>query len=248
MVTALLSVVVLAAIAGCTQAPTRAPAPEPPPAPPETIEIGRSVEGRRIEGVFFPGEGPCVLILGGIHGNEPSSAVLVAALVDRLLQDPAARGGRRILVIPRMNPDGLEKDTRENASGVDLNRNFETRNFTSGGPHGQRPFSEPEARALAEVLDEYDPSCVVSVHGPLTCVDPDGGRSSEILARAMSAVGGLPVKDLNALPGSFGTYAGVERHITMVTYELASKRLPPEAGDEYLEPHIRALLVAIRKG
>ena len=215
---------------------------------PSTIDVGRSVGGRPIEAVVFPGWEPCVMVVGGIHGDEPSSADLAIELVGLLTRDPDAREGRGVVVIPRANPDGLRRGSRGNAHGVDLNRNFKTDNFRASVRHGRNPFSEPESRALANLIERFKPSCVVSVHAPLCCIDLDGGGASGVLASDMGAAGGLPVKALGAMDGSLGTYLGVERGLTMVTYELPRKRYPPGGWGIELERHLQALLVAVLKG
>jgi protein MpaA len=185
-----------------------------------------------------------VLILGGIHGDEPSSSELVLALQRHLLARPGARWGRKVVLVPAANPDGLRLGTRENSRGIDLNRNFPAANFTGARRGGRHPGSEPETRALLRALAEHEPSLVVSVHAPLACVDPDGGPRAHAIARSMARAGGLPVGDLATLPGSLGSYVSTELHRIAITYELADRRLPPDEVGR----HVRALLVAIREG
>ena len=210
-----------------------------------TDELGRSVNGIPIEAVVFPGRKPGILIVGGIHGNERSSSFLVSALAERLENDPAGRGGREVVLIPRANPDGLQKRRRRNAHGIDLNRNFDTWNFRPGGDHGTESLCEPETRALLRAIVRYSPACVVSVHAPLGCVDPDGGEEARKLAEKMSAAGSLPVRDLKPLPGSMGSYVGYELDLEMITYELDRKEVGLAERDSYFAPHIQALMVAI---
>jgi protein MpaA len=227
------------------------PAPEPEAVavePPRRSVIGHSVEGRPIEAIVFGGEAGCVLVLGGIHGDEPVSSALVLRLAEHLEAHAADRSGRRVVVIPRANPDGLAAATRWNARGVDLNRNFAAGNFRPAARHGPEPLSEPETRALTAAIARHAPSCVVSVHGPLECVDPDGGAASRRLARRMAAVSPLPVKDLPEMCGSLGSYAGTQLGRTMVTYELERKSAPSNGADGYFGPHLKALLVAVREG
>jgi len=232
-----------------TIAPALQPEPGPPPAAsgPVTRTIGRTVQGRPIQAHVFEGDQGCVLILGGIHGDEPAGSDLVRRLAVHLEGNPADVGGRRIVLVYRASPDGLAARTRGNARGVDLNRNFSSA-FAPSARNGRRPYSEPETRALVAAIARYRPSCVVSVHGPLNCVDPDGGAASGDLARAMAAVGPLPVKDLPALPGSLGTYCGRTLGLKMITYELDHKAAPRRGASDYLDRHIPALLVAIRRG
>lgn len=213
-----------------------------------TVLLGRSARGLPIDAYVFPGTRPGVFILGGIHGSESAGAALVAALVQGLVQHPEWRAGREVVLIPRANPDGLEAHTRTNANGVDLNRNFATRNFRPRRSHGDWPLSEPETRVVTGAVLRYQPSCVISVHAPLGCIDPDGGSASQRLAQELAAVSGLPVRDLPTLPGSMGTYVGIERNLTMITYELDRPELPPSGLAAYLRPHLIALAVAIHKG
>jgi len=249
---------------GCKSTP---PDAEPPPCPraprlaitdvgraaynssaPCRAELGRSVRGRPIEATVFEGAEPAVLVIGGIHGDESASAHLVEHLLVHLRVRPEDRAGRQIVLIPQANPDGLVVNTRYNRHGVDLNRNFPAGNFRASARNGQAPLSQPESRAVAAALERYRPSCIVSVHGPLNGIDPDGGRASYELAQRMVAVSPVPLRDLPALPGSLGSYAGKDLGLAMITYELPDKRLPGRDPAAYLEQHLPALLLAIREG
>ncbi len=209
-------------------------------------EVGRSVGGEAIRAVVFKGDSPPVLVIGGIHGSEPSSVDLVNALARYLVVYPEDRAGRQVVLIPRSNPDGLRRGRRTNANNVDLNRNFKTANFNPKGPGGTEPLSEPESRAIAQVIERYRPFCIVSIHAPLNCIDPDGGEASRVLAQAMADAGPLRVKDLRAEPGSLGSYAGLELGLTMITYEADRRTVSPEYVAAYVRPHVASLLVAIR--
>ncbi len=225
-----------------------APMPTLAPTPPRTVQLEHSVRGRAIEATVFEGTEGCVLVVGGIHGNEPISRMLVERLIAHLRSHPEAREDKSIVVVPQANPDGLAAGTRWNARGVDVNRNFTAANYRAGGRHGSGPLSEPEARALVTVIARFRPSCIISVHGPLGCIDPDGGSGSRMLADRMAAVSPLPVKDLEALPGSLGSYASGTLGLTMVTYELDRRSMPGRDPDAYFAPHLEALLVAISEG
>ena len=212
-----------------------------------TVELGRSVRGRPIEATVFTGARGCILILGSIHGDEPLGGALVERLADYLKAHPEARAGRTVVLIPHANPDGLAAGTRWNAHGVDVNRNFPAANFEADRRNGSAPLSEPETGALLAAIVRYQPSCVVSIHGPLNCIDPDGGAASSALAREMALYSPLPVKILAALPGSLGSYAGNELHLKMITYELDRQDLPTWNSAAYLDRHVQPLLVAIQK-
>lgn len=211
----------LAILAGCqTSDKTLAPGTSQRSTvfPHRELVIGQSVQGRDIVCHVFGQTGETVLILGGIHGNEPGSEVLVSRLVPHLLEHPELHAHRRIVVVPAANPDGLAGGTRTNARGVDLNRNFPADNFNPTRRNGPRALSEPESRALHVLLIRYPPDRIISVHQPLACIDYDG--PAEALAREMARIGRLPVRKLGGKPGSFGSYAGITRGIPIVTVEL----------------------------
>jgi protein MpaA len=222
--------------------------PVTPKAKEPRVEVaGFSTRKQPIYAEIFEGSNGTILILGGIHGNEPISSELMDMLTDHLRQNPDATLGRTVILVNRANPDGLADNTRENSRSVDLNRNFPAANFKACLAHGPRALSEPETRALKALVRRYSPDAVVSLHGPLDCIDPDGGANSTRLARKMARVSPLRVDDLRAYPGSMGSYCGDTLGMAMVTYELDRKDVPAYGLQEYLEPHLPALLVAIRE-
>jgi len=85
-----------------------------------SIRLGASVQGRTIT-VIERGDpnGPKVLVVGCVHGNEPAG-IRVAAWLQRA-RPPA---GIDLWILPDLNPDGVHAGTRGNVHGVDLNRNF----------------------------------------------------------------------------------------------------------------------------
>ncbi|HSV26467.1 MAG TPA: DUF2817 domain-containing protein, partial [Sedimentisphaerales bacterium] len=131
--------------------PEPAPAPIPAPAV-RVVKLGRSVLGAPIDMHIFGNGSPVILIFGGIHGNEYTSAYVARNLVFTLSNNPSLYADKTVAVIPAVNPDGLVANTRVNANGVDCNRNFPASNwqFTAQGPSfgGTRPASEPETRAI----------------------------------------------------------------------------------------------------
>ena len=91
-------------------------------------EIGRSVEGRSINHVWF-GTGPLhVMLWSQMHGDEPTATSALFDIFEytrRRRNDP---GIARMLsaltlhVVPMLNPDGAERFQRRNAQGIDINR------------------------------------------------------------------------------------------------------------------------------
>ena len=205
----------------------------------ETSVVGKSLDGRPIECQVF-GDGPDVFwIIATIHGNEAAGTPLVAEFVKWLEANPRELEGRKVVIVPIANPDGMADNIRFNKHGVDVNRNFPASNW--GGtepppaqvkpgetpvavkPPGAIPLSEPESRALMIVLCQHFPNRVVSIHQPLTCIDYDGPADG--LAAAMGAKCKLPVKKLGSRPGSLGSFVGLTLEKPIITMEL-----PEDAG------------------
>jgi len=216
------------------------PPAEAPPA--QHRLVGRSIQGRPIM-IQILGQGDdTVLVMGAIHGNEPASATLVNGLVDYLRSNRDLLEGRRVVLLPVANPDGLAAGTRENIRRIDLNRNFETANRVDDETNGLRPLSEPESRALQSVLKDYNPSRIVSIHQPLTCIDYDGpGRA---LAARMAQYCDLPMKKLGAKPGSLGSYTGETLGIATITLELPAEA-SKQSEDALWNKYGKALLAAV---
>src|SRR5438270_11332218 len=89
--------------------------------PKRAFTIGYSVRHRPIEAVEIgdPRQPRRMLVVGCIHGTEPAGIAVARHLI-RLAHPPRTT----LWVIPDLNPDGVAADTRQNAEGVDLNRNF----------------------------------------------------------------------------------------------------------------------------
>jgi len=205
--------------------------------------VGHSVEGRQIRWEVY-GDGPDVcMIIATIHGNEAAGTPLLASLKAHLDDHPDLLEGRSLVLVPVANPDGLAKGRRHNVNGVDLNRNFPADNFQASRRHGPRALSEPEARALRDLVYRHNPARVVSIHQPIACIDWDG--PGEGLARAMSELSGLEARRIGSRPGSFGSWIGVDMNRPIITVELprSADRLSEEAAwDAYGSMLIQSLI------
>ena len=164
--------------------------------------LGQSTEGRDIVATRYgDGTGKTVMIVGQIHGNEKTGI--------RLTREIVAAGvpaGYTLWVIETVNPDGNARNTRQNARGVDLNRNFPTEwsSQTCPGKYcaGREPASEPETRLLAEFLQQAHPQMIVFYHAKGNYVDyvPDGvGQTAAV--RAYAKATRLPYTTVSCGPG-----------------------------------------------
>lgn len=183
------------------------------------------------------GRAPRVLVIGGIHGDELTSAALVFRWLPWMREGEAGHYHWR--VIPIANPDGLlaARPSRVNANGVDLNRNFSTPDWgqdahaywqrkTDRDPRrfpGQKAASEPETRWLEAEIAQFRPDVIVSLHAPYGLLDYDGP------ARQPRRFGQLTLNRLGVYPGSLGNYGGVHKNVPVITIELphASAMPPP---------------------
>jgi protein MpaA len=217
-----LSVALLAPVTTLLVAAPPAVADARRPAVVETRVIGHSVEGRDIVAwrLGEPRSSKKVLLLAAMHGNEKGSVRTL-----RALRDGRPIKGADIWVVPVVNPDGYARNKRQNAHGVDLNRNFgaKWRKITGPTNSGRRAFSEPETRAIRDFADEIDPTHTVSYHQPLDGIDirDTGNRAwAARLAREIR----LPRKSFDCFSRCFGTYSmwfrAKHRRGAVVTVEL----------------------------
>jgi protein MpaA len=210
----------------------RSPAPAAQRVPPEII--GHSVLGRPIEMYNFGpvNGGRPVLVMGAIHGSEPTSADVSRGLLADLQVDPNAPAsgvyGVPVVVIPVANPDGLAAGTRTNTNKIDLNRNFPAQNFgqrTAGRAFrgGKTAASEPETTALMTVINRLRPRLIITVHSIEAgkhCNNYDG--PARAIAETMTKYNSYPATPTIGYPtpGSLGNWAGNDQQIPMITLEL----------------------------
>jgi len=208
--------------------------------------VGKSVQNRPIICLEL-GEGSDVsLIMATIHGDEAVGTPLVRSLSWHLRRHPELLAGRKVVLMAVANPDGMVNNTRYNAKGVDLNRNFEAANRINTKQTGLLPLSEPEARTIKQLIQKYKPDRIVSIHqrshNNPACIDYDGPAS--MLAKQMANYCELPINRLGAEPGSLGSYAGVTLGIPIVTFEMfpADSKLN---SDALWQKYGKALLAAV---
>jgi protein MpaA len=197
-------------------------------------EIGRSRGGSPLHAFLPRGDVEGVLVAAA-HGEEPETLFLAR----RVLEDVRAADAR-FAVVPCLNPDGVLASRRQNAAGVDLNRNFPAStwvdapsytyppgcgervrgNRTNRSSPGAAPASEPETQALLALVETLEPALVVDLHTPLELllVTDDVPPA---LADALAARTGLDVhRDLgSATPGALRDWCA-DRRLACITYEI----------------------------
>ncbi len=163
------------------------------------VVIGTSVQGRPIVAWSL---GPDIarrkiLVVGCIHGNECAGLAITSAL--RRTRLPT---GVQLWLVPEMNPDGTAANSRQNAHGVDLNRNFPYRWQSISNPtyySGPYPASEPETRAAMRFVRRIRPTVTIWYHQHMDLVDLAGGDRG--IARRYAQLAGLKATCLTALTG-----------------------------------------------
>jgi protein MpaA len=231
----------LAVAAAAVAGPSRGRAQDAT-APGAALELaGTSVRGRPIALVRVGDLGARrrVLVVGAVHGDEGAGR----AIADELLRRGragAVPAGVELLLVRDANPDGHARGTRQNAHGVDLNRNSSQAWRPMPGPtaSGRRPWSEPETRALRGLVRRERPRLVVWYHQPLALVDaPESGRATA--ARRYAGLTGLPFRPLPHYPGSLSRWVNARmRPGSSFVVELPPGRPPART----VARHARAVL------
>ncbi len=214
-----------------------------------TYSIGTSVKGRPITAYQF-GSGPSlVLYIAAMEGNEQNSAELLQQWIPNIDANPGKiPAGRTLVIIPQINPDGFAADTRLNAAGIDLNRNFPANNWQTqvteplantvwtndGGPS---PLSAPESQALANFYTAHRPRLTLTMHSHGGIVEAnDAGDSTPLGAKYASLAGykAIPTSAIGnffdyTTTGAFEDWANDKLGLPVLEVELQSPTAPEYA-------------------
>lgn len=184
-------------------------------------------------------KGDCILIIGVVHGDEPQGEFLINNYLEKSSELP-----QNLLFIPSLNPDGQDLETRTNANGVDINRNFPTDNWKLGEKNryfgGKLPASEIETRFVIDIVEKYAPKLIITLHTPFKIVNFDGDARE--ISDKIGDIFNYPVEESIGYPtpGSFGTWAGVERQIPIITIEM-DEEIPQDSLVQPFERMIHLL-------
>ncbi len=187
-----------------------------------TRVLSRTHLGLPITAFDFGSQGKKILILGGIHGDEIEGVACAKAILASFMENYPYP--LQVTIIPEANPDGCLMNQRTNSRGVDLNRNLPTKDWSaeikSERYHpGPSPLSEIENQALVQEL-KNNYHLVLSLHSWKPVINVNGNclKEAEVLAKftgySIDQDIGYPT------PGCLGTYAGLERNIPTITYEI----------------------------
>lgn len=172
---------------------------------PKTETIGTSVQGRPITATQIGAGTIAVAFVGDTHGGPESATdtLVKEAIVYFSAHTSEIPASITAYFIPTLNPDGLANGTRFNADNVDLNRNFQTSDWSANvheptglvnGAGGPRPFSEPESRAMRDFLVQHHVVASIFYHLPWGGVfgEPNSLAFGQAVALASGYVFHLP--------------------------------------------------------
>jgi len=204
-----------------------------------SMVIGHSFQGREIRATRVGEEGAAVnvLVVGDVHGNEPAGEAIVAALRKESVD------GVTFWLVRTGNPDGRAADTRQNARGVDLNRNFPWR--WRGGERGtyfpgRKAGSEPETQALMRLVRRVRPRLGIYYHQHLGITVRARGADPAV-QREYARRTGLP---LRSLPDYRGTAIGWQNHLLRYGSAFVVEL---KAGPAPVKRHVDAVLALARR-
>ncbi|MEB3298814.1 MAG: M14 family zinc carboxypeptidase [Candidatus Sericytochromatia bacterium] len=232
--------------------------------------IGRSVEGRPLEAWRLASPArevrPVVMLLAGVHARELAPVEVALALGEHLAsgygREPAITrllDLREVWIVPMVNPDGRlrveagDAYWRKNVRalpggqvGVDLNRNHDV-HWSLGNPRpededyrGTEAVSEPEARAVRDLIRQVRPKIVVDVHafagmvlwppGVDKTFSPEEGHFSRLarpVASRLAYRAGTLARTLYRVTGDVGSWALADRGVLGLTVELDDRGFQP---------------------
>ncbi len=166
-----------------------------------------------------------ILVFGLVHGDEHPSGWVARAWIERLLEIDPQNAWR---IVPILNPDGMKAKTRFNSRGVDINRNFPSKDWdelalaywkekTNSDVRrypGPSAGSEPETACAMDHIKSFKPNLIIAIHTPYGVLDFDGPKIQ------FPNFKGLPWVSLGTFPGSLGRFLWTDQNTPVLTIEL----------------------------
>lgn len=185
-----------------------------------------------------------ILLMGGVHGDEPLGVHLAKKTLEFLEADAkSTQPTVKVpwILIPVLNVNGYEKNTRVNGRGVDLNRNYPAQSwspeFEKERYHpGPSPGSEPETQAIVQLVQGWKPRLLIHCHSwkpMIVCAGEPGHKDAERLSRSsgyeMVPEIGYPT------PGSLSQYGWIDNKIPVICIEEADEAAPNEVWPRFAD-------------
>ncbi|SEQ54932.1 PKD domain-containing protein [Natrinema salaciae] len=136
-------------------------------------------------------DGPTAVVVGGLHGNEVAGYTAADRIADWTID------AGTLVTIPETNAVAIERGTRNDENGNNLNRQF---------PEGMKPQTEL-ARALWNVVTEYDPDIFIDLHESTGVY---AGDTSDGVGQAIFHSDGAAATDAAADAADYVTQAHID--------------------------------------
>jgi hypothetical protein len=210
--------------------------------------LGKSGQGRDLPYLIINAtcraSPPAILANGTHHGDEPASTEAALAIPDFLLRMSTTDASVRSLlqtyafyVLPLVNPDGFALDTRENAAGLDINRDY-----SYPGRSDVDSFKTVEAGLVKSLHDSVGFRAAIAYHsGAQEVLWPwcytadatvDGGfftAAGQKTAQAMNFAIYQQSYDDYPTQGEYIDFAYWKNHTLAVTFEVSTVKAPSAA-------------------
>jgi len=211
--------------------------------------LGRSVQGRDLPYLILnatcQASPPAFFANGTHHGDEPASTEAVLAIPDYLLRqsatDPSLRSllqGFAFYVLPLVNPDGQAADSRYNANGADINRDY-----SYPGRSDADSFKTVEAQLIKSLQEAVGFRAAIAFHsgaeevvwpwcytGDATSDDSFFTAAGQKAAQAMSFSVFQQSYDDYPTTGEYIDYAYWRSHTLAATFEVSTIKAPSAAS------------------
>jgi hypothetical protein len=165
-----------------------------------------------------------ILLMGGIHGDEPEGVRLAEDTL-RWLKESTSSTIAPWICVPCLNVDGFAKKTRVNGRGVDLNRNYPSKDWSPEAKKeryfpGTSPGSEIEIQGVVELILRFKPRLIIHCHSWEPCIVCTGPRSTRDAERLSLSCGYKMVDEIGyPTPGSLSRYGWHDLGIPIICIE-----------------------------
>ena len=166
-----------------------------------------------------------LLLFGGVHGDEPEGVRLADETLRALIGWSKQTRLAPWIVIPCLNVDGFLVNTRGNARGVDLNRNYPSADWSpiADKPRywpGPSPMSEPEVSGVVELIEQFSPRLIIHCHSWEPCIVATGPQAQLDGQRLSQSSGYKLVSEIGyPTPGSLSRYGWHDKKIPVICIE-----------------------------
>lgn len=166
-----------------------------------------------------------ILLFGGVHGDEPEGVRLAEDTLRALTEWSASAWLAPWILIPCLNVDGYLAKTRVNGRGVDLNRNYPSKDWSAACEQpryfpGPSAMSEPEVAGIVELIDQFDPRLIIHCHSWEPCIVATGPRAQTDGTRLSVSSGYRLTPEIGyPTPGSLSRFGWHDRQIPVICIE-----------------------------